>query len=170
MPRVKALPTIVIDTREQTPWRFPNYPTVRRKLDVGDYAIDGAERALVVERKELFDFIHSVTVDHDRFDREVVRAQDAGTKLIIIVEGDLLTIKQGKYPGVVLPQCVLGAVVSLQLAGVPVLFASTRALASEMCERQLIYLYEKLRAAWREEKRGVDAAVHAAGHGDFFAP
>jgi len=44
--------TIIIDTREQQPWRFEQYVTANRKLDTGDYSIEGLEDILCIERKK----------------------------------------------------------------------------------------------------------------------
>jgi len=44
--------TIIIDTREQQPWVFDNYVTASRKLDTGDYSIEGLEHLLCIERKK----------------------------------------------------------------------------------------------------------------------
>ena len=50
---------IVIDTREQTPWTFPKekkpVETIRKKLDVGDYSVEGYEHLITIERKSLND-------------------------------------------------------------------------------------------------------------------
>jgi ERCC4-type nuclease len=43
--------TIIIDTREQHPWEFPYHTTATRKLDTGDYSIEGMEHLLCIERK-----------------------------------------------------------------------------------------------------------------------
>lgn len=43
--------TIIIDTREQHPWEFPYHTTATRKLDTGDYSIEGMEDLLCIERK-----------------------------------------------------------------------------------------------------------------------
>jgi ERCC4-type nuclease len=43
--------TIIVDTREQKPWSFENYTTAIRKLDTGDYSIEGLEHLLCIERK-----------------------------------------------------------------------------------------------------------------------
>lgn len=43
--------TIIIDTREQIPWEFGYHDTANRKLDTGDYSIEGFENILAVERK-----------------------------------------------------------------------------------------------------------------------
>jgi ERCC4-type nuclease len=43
--------TIIIDTREQHPWQFKEFATAKRKLDTGDYSIEGLEDKLCIERK-----------------------------------------------------------------------------------------------------------------------
>jgi hypothetical protein len=44
--------TIIIDTREQQPWSFEHYTTASRKLDTGDYSIEGLENIVCIERKK----------------------------------------------------------------------------------------------------------------------
>ena len=44
--------TIIVDTREQQPWCFDNYATSKRKLDTGDYSIEGLEHLVGIERKK----------------------------------------------------------------------------------------------------------------------
>jgi ERCC4-type nuclease len=44
--------TIIIDTREQQPWEFQNYAVANKKLDTGDYSIEGLENILCIERKK----------------------------------------------------------------------------------------------------------------------
>lgn len=44
--------TIIVDTREQQPWTFEHYATAHRKLDTGDYSIEGLEDLLCIERKK----------------------------------------------------------------------------------------------------------------------
>jgi ERCC4-type nuclease len=44
--------TIIIDTREQQPWSFEHYTTANRKLDTGDYSIEGLEDVICIERKK----------------------------------------------------------------------------------------------------------------------
>jgi ERCC4-type nuclease len=43
--------TIVVDTREQTPWEFGFHNTAKRKLDTGDYSMEGFESLFTIERK-----------------------------------------------------------------------------------------------------------------------
>jgi len=44
--------TIIVDTREQLPWEFGAHATAKRKLDTGDYSIEGLENLLTIERKQ----------------------------------------------------------------------------------------------------------------------
>jgi ERCC4-type nuclease len=44
--------TIIIDTREQQPWEFSHYTTASKKLDTGDYSIEGLQDIIAIERKK----------------------------------------------------------------------------------------------------------------------
>lgn len=43
--------TIIVDTREQIPWEFGLHSTAKKKLDTGDYSIEGFEDIFTIERK-----------------------------------------------------------------------------------------------------------------------
>lgn len=43
--------TIIVDTREQMPWEFGYHTTSKKKLDTGDYTIEGFESLFTIERK-----------------------------------------------------------------------------------------------------------------------
>jgi ERCC4-type nuclease len=43
--------TIIVDSREQLPWEFGFHTTSRKKLDTGDYSIEGMESIFTIERK-----------------------------------------------------------------------------------------------------------------------
>lgn len=43
--------TVIVDTREQNPWELRHYTTAKKKLDTGDYSIEGYEDILCIERK-----------------------------------------------------------------------------------------------------------------------
>lgn len=54
--------TIIIDTREQQPWCFDNYVTANKKLDTGDYSVEGLEHLLAIERKKsISEFANNIT-------------------------------------------------------------------------------------------------------------
>jgi hypothetical protein len=44
--------TIIVDTREQTPWEFGFHDTAKQKLDTGDYSMIGFENIVAIERKK----------------------------------------------------------------------------------------------------------------------
>lgn len=44
--------TIIIDTREQQPWAFEEYAIANKKLDAGDYSIEGLQDIFAIERKK----------------------------------------------------------------------------------------------------------------------
>jgi hypothetical protein len=44
--------TIIVDTREQQPWEFEHHAVAHKKLDTGDYSIEGLEDILCIERKK----------------------------------------------------------------------------------------------------------------------
>jgi ERCC4-type nuclease len=65
-------PTILVDTREQLPFEFLNVPnwiekTKKKKLDVGDYSIEGMEDQIALERKTLTDLITTLMQHRKRF-------------------------------------------------------------------------------------------------------
>lgn len=83
--------TIVVDTREQRPLEFgPDVSTVRRKIDAGDYSIDGHDGpgGFSIERKSLEDCFGTIISDRPRFERELVRLQ-AYTFRALVVEASL---------------------------------------------------------------------------------
>ena len=43
--------TIIVDSREQLPWEFGFHTTSRKKLNTGDYSIEGMESIFTIERK-----------------------------------------------------------------------------------------------------------------------
>jgi hypothetical protein len=64
--------TIIVDTREQQPWEFDNYVVANRKLDTGDYSIEGLEHILCIERKKsVSEFANNVV--ESRFKDVVMR-------------------------------------------------------------------------------------------------
>lgn len=77
---------IVVDSREQKPYTFPGIESVVEKtLDVGDYSLQGFEDRFAVERKTLNDLATSLGADRDRFEREIIRAQDL-TEFVVVIE------------------------------------------------------------------------------------
>ena len=59
--------TVLVDSREQNPFDFSRFNgwfagVEKKALKLGDYAIAGLEDRCVVERKDLSDLVHSLTL------------------------------------------------------------------------------------------------------------
>lgn len=86
--------TIQVDTREhKAEWerirdQFDQLGVdyIRSKLWVGDYMSLDNPRVIVDRKKDLQELISNVTSQHERFIRELTRAQDKGIKLYILCE------------------------------------------------------------------------------------
>lgn len=101
-------PTILIDTREQRPWTFADLPTRRATLSAGDYTVEGLEGRVAIERKSTADLIGTLTFGRERFERELDRLSSY-QRALILVEGDLSTIIEGRYRSQVRPQSLVGS-------------------------------------------------------------
>ncbi len=93
---------IIIDTREQLPLDFSFCEnvteTIRTALPVGDYSCEfknGYVPLVVFERKSIPDLFGTLSQDYPRFKKELERAQEAGIKVILIIEGTLADVQLG---------------------------------------------------------------------------
>ncbi|MCF6147295.1 MAG: hypothetical protein E3K37_01405 [Candidatus Kuenenia sp.] len=85
--------TIIIDTRESLPYEFPDVKTVTRKLDAGDYSIEGYETRITIERKTLADAYGTIGQGRKRFINELERFKNYEYAAIVI-ESDLKNFLQ----------------------------------------------------------------------------
>lgn len=84
---------LVCDTRQHAGkhelkerwWREHGVPTVVRKLDFGDYMVDGVDKSVDTKRN-VAEIAMNIDRDHERFKRECVRARDAGCELTVLIE------------------------------------------------------------------------------------
>ncbi|MGH7143371.1 MAG: ERCC4 domain-containing protein [Planctomycetota bacterium] len=122
---------IVIDTREQLPYGF-TCETIRRRLEAGDYSVEGFEALVAVERKSLADFASTVIHDRARFERELVKLR-AYQAACIVVEADLDAILRGEREvemHAVAPASLLGASLEITLRHrIPVFWCGSRQAA-----------------------------------------
>lgn len=80
--------TILIDSREQKPVKL-SIPSKVVGLSFGDYALEGKQK-VVVERKSLSDFVGTLSSRNlERFERELVRAAEANSYIVVLVEEQL---------------------------------------------------------------------------------
>ncbi|RLA43292.1 MAG: hypothetical protein DRR04_12080 [Gammaproteobacteria bacterium] len=94
---MKSKYTIVCDTREQKPLWKTN--VTRKKLDVGDYSIEGFEDKITFERKSLADLFGTLGKGHARFKKELERAITQDIKFFIVIEGSLDQCLDKDFPG-----------------------------------------------------------------------
>lgn len=84
-----------VDTRQQAGkhehknkwWASHGVSTVVCKLDFGDYAVDGSN-VVVDTKRNLAEVSQNISREHARFKREILRARDAGYRLVILIEND----------------------------------------------------------------------------------
>jgi ERCC4-type nuclease len=122
---------IIIDTREQRGYDF-DCPTVRCKLEAGDYSVSGAENQIAVERKSLSDFVHTVIHSADRFATELEKLSKLHLACVV-VEADLDDVLRGLRQAdlrMVTPAAVLGAAMYIAVHyRVPVYWCGSRQAA-----------------------------------------
>lgn len=78
--------TVVIDTREQTPWEFSHHTVANKKLDTGDYSMEGYENILCIERKNGVAELAG-NISEKRF-QDVINRMTNYKHSYILVEGD----------------------------------------------------------------------------------
>jgi ERCC4-type nuclease len=142
--RPEPPPSIVIDTREQTPWTFNQgliverfgcaFPTEASTLDTGDYSVRGLEEQVRIERKSLEDFVRSVTAERERFWRELERLAEFPVRGVVIEgsigEVEALGTARCRLRSQARPQSVLASATAIWVDfGIPVCWAGHRALA-----------------------------------------
>lgn len=148
------LPTILIDSREQTPLTFTNFHTEVATLSTGDYTAKGLEDIITVERKSIQDLVGSLTSNRERFQREIQRMLAYRSRTLLII-GDgsdpQQDIRNGAYRSQAKPQSILASLASIEAKGVSIKFASTPEAAARWVEHLAWY-------AWQHQQR-------AAGNG-----
>ena len=142
--------TIVVDRREQRPWRFSSAAIVELgTLHGGDYSVEGYEDLIGIERKSLGDLVGSLTTGRERFGRALA-ALSACRWRAIIVEAPLCELLCGAYRSRATPTSMLGSVAAICADGVPIMFADDANCAAALAERLLVK-FAKRAAAAREE-------------------
>ena len=90
--KARAIKKIVAEFDKQGIIHFPN------KLFVGDYQNVGNSRLVIDRKQNLSEIYSNVCQGHERFKNELVRANEAGIKLIILCEhgGSIQTLEDVK--------------------------------------------------------------------------
>ena len=130
----ERLPTIVIDTREQTPLPFSRLPTIRDGLYTADYSVAGMDSEFGVERKSIDDLVGCCCgSSRDRFMHELQRLRGFRFARLLIVgrESDVIA---HRYRSRIKPAAVLGTVAAIQARFVPAVWIASAADAGAVVE------------------------------------
>ena len=126
---------MVIDSREQCPYRFKN--AVVKGLKAGDYSIEGFEDRIAVERKSREDAYSSLGTGRARFERELKRLSHYEYAAIVI-ECDLLSFLEAPPFTMMNPKAAINSLISWSVKyKVHIFFASTRRHARAVTYRML---------------------------------
>lgn len=138
-------PTIVVDTREQTPLIFPSLPTTKGTLRSGDYSILGLEELFSIERKSINDLVCCCTGDNRRrFEAELHRLRGYRFKRLVIV-GRPSDVADHRYRSQISPAAVLGSISSFEVRyDIPVIWCPTPELAANRIETWATYFCNEI--------------------------
>jgi len=137
--------TIIVDTREQLPLWTKN--VINKKLDVGDYSINGHEDKISIERKSLSDLFGTLGTGHKRFKKELERA----LKLIyfaIVIDGSYSSCINKEFNGshhtTMKGEDITSIIMTIHMKyKVPIFFTNGR-IESKNIIRSLLTTYYKL--------------------------
>ncbi len=141
-------PTILTDSREQTPLPFAHFPTERATLPTGDYSVKGFESDFCIERKSVADLVQSATFERSRFERELVRMRGYSFRRLLVV-GSLADIEGHNYRSQANPKAIIASLTAFEVRySLPVCFRETPEAAAVQVERWALYFVrERLNAA-----------------------
>lgn len=114
--------TVIIDTREQTPWDMSPLKTEKGTLETGDYTIKGLEHVIAIERKSLGDLLGCIGQSRERFDKEIKRMLSYPCRCVI-VEAHWGELMAGNWRSHIKPTAAMGSVLGWIAHGVPFIFA-----------------------------------------------
>lgn len=134
--------TIIIDTREQAPFKFDGLATKRGTLPSGDYSIEVAGESwghrVAIERKSYSDAWGSMSTGRARFERCVKRLAELDRAAIVIECGLYNLCEQPSRIQRTTPASVVGGLISWSVQyAIPIFFCDTRHLAERVTVRYL---------------------------------
>jgi len=145
-------PVVIVDTREQNPFSFVRFRgwfggVEKKPLKLGDYSVAGLEETCTVERKDLSDLVHSLSVERRAFvDR--LRQMGRYPQRLLVITAALCQVKSRYEHSRANPnqvtQSLIAALAGLQ---VPFLCVETHELGEEIVAS---YLYQVFLYHWLE--------------------
>lgn len=135
---------IIIDSREQRPYCFPDLPVTVAGLKVGDYSLVGFEDRISIERKSLNDLLFSLTKGRERFQRELERGR-ALDYFALIVEATMSDITGGCYRSKMSPEAAFQSLMTFSIRyRMPVFFAGNRWRGQRITESLLVKYHREI--------------------------
>jgi len=144
-------PVLIKDSREPAvAWdEYFKAPMIVRKLDTGDYSVDGLETMIAIERKTLDDLVGCLGKGRARFERELERSQALDYFAVILEEG-YAQLATGNYRSQLNPRAAVESISAFEVRyGTHFLFAGSQELAARKCELLLVKF-------WREQQKQLD--------------
>lgn len=135
-------PKIIVDTREQKPHKFHKSKNClgmeQKKLDFGDYTIEGLENFIIIERKQSIDELcGNIGKNRKRFEKELERMQVCRYRFIV-VEDYLSSIYRRTFSRMK-PNAVFETIWAWELKyDVRFIFAGTRKMAHKIIRSLLL--------------------------------
>jgi ERCC4-type nuclease len=142
------LPIIIVDTREQLPYKFIASKRCAgckvETLNAGDYSIEGMQGTIVVERKKDIDELRgNLGKNRDRFERELQRMVDSGIKFKFIVVEDYYSSIWKRGFSRMNPMAVFESILALELKyDVRFIFCGTRKMGHTITRSLLLRAYD----------------------------
>jgi len=152
-------PTVIIDTREQTPFTFEGFgnwigETRSHKLAAGDYTIEGMEKLIALERKTLTDLITTLMQERLRFFRSCAKLATYRWRAILVeaTYEDMKSTYENEW-SCAHPNAVCGSLDAVEAKfGIPVIYTSKH---RDLAEEKAASWLSKHFTYWHLEKEGM---------------
>lgn len=131
---------LIKDTREpEFAWDvYFKAPVITKKLDTGDYSLQGFEDKIAVERKTLDDLVGCLTKGRDRFERELERSRSLDY-FVVLVEAGYSQLVLGDYRSRLNTKSAIESISAFEIRyGTHFLFAGNQELAARKAESLLL--------------------------------
>jgi DNA excision repair protein ERCC-4 len=139
---------IVIDSREQKKYDFPDVQTIIKTLKSGDYSVLGLEDCIAIERKSLTDAYNTFGRGRTRFEKELERLSKLQFAAVIIETSMIEALRNPPERSGFSPKCFNRAWIAWsQRYGVHFIFADNR----ELAQHQTYVILERF---WRDIQEG----------------
>ena len=143
---------IKIDSREQRPYELENSEV--GILHIGDYSLAGLEDCIAIERKTVDDFIGCLTIDRERFERELFKGRSLDY-FALVIEVSLSDLANGHYRSQMGPKSAIQSLVAFSIRyRLPIWFCESRKYAQRVTESLLCKYAREVEKKFKLIERG----------------